>query len=93
MHHYSLGPVLFHQVSSSNAISVQLIALYVQSNKRITLRFIPDNPAIVSGLEGIGEYIRDTTIVNIMDVEGKPLKTWSLSLCECQHGYKCIRTI
>ena len=71
VHHYSLGPVLFHQVSSSNGISVQLIALYVQSNKRITLRFTPHNPDIVPQLEGVGEYVRDTAVVNIINNEGK----------------------
>ncbi|CAI8053969.1 hypothetical protein GBAR_LOCUS29495 [Geodia barretti] len=62
-------PVLFHQISSSNAISVQLIALYVQSNKRITLRFTPHNPDIVPQLEGVGEYVRDTAVVNIINNE------------------------
>ena len=71
VYHYSLGPVLLHQVSSSNAISVQLIALYVQSNKTITLRFTPDNPAFVPGLEGVGEYVRDTAVVNVTNNEGK----------------------
>ena len=71
VHHYSLGPVLFHQISSSNAISVQVIALYVQSNKRITLRFTPDNPAIVPQLEGVGEYVRDAAVVNVTNNEGK----------------------
>ncbi|CAI8053959.1 P-selectin [Geodia barretti] len=62
-------PVLFHQISSSNAISVQVIALYVQSNKRITLRFTPDNPAIVPQLEGVGEYVRDAAVVNVTNNE------------------------
>ena len=33
----------------------------------IILVFIPDDPALIPGLEAAGEYIRDTATVNIID--------------------------
>ena len=33
--------------------------------------FTPDNPALIPGVEGVGEYIRDTAIVNIIDNDGR----------------------
>ena len=37
----------------------------------IILIFTPDNPALIPTLEGFGEYIRDTAIVNIIDDDSK----------------------
>ena len=39
----------------------------LEYDDRVILTFTPDNPALIPGLEGLGEYIRDTAIVNIID--------------------------
>ena len=39
----------------------------------IILIFTPDNPVFINGLEGLGEYIRDTAIVNIIDNDSMSL--------------------
>ena len=37
----------------------------------VILRFTPDNPAFIPGVEGAGEFIRDTAVVNIIDNDSK----------------------
>ena len=37
----------------------------------IILTFNPANPALIPGLEGVGEYVRDTAVVNIIDSDRK----------------------
>ena len=37
----------------------------------VILTYIPDNDALIPGLEGLGEYIRDTATVNIIDNNSK----------------------
>ena len=43
----------------------------LEYDDRVLLVFTPDNPGLISGVEGIGEYIRDTAIVNIIDNDSK----------------------
>ena len=40
----------------------------------VTLTFTSDDPGLISSLETAGEYIRDTTTVNIIDNDCKPIK-------------------
>ncbi|CAI8047959.1 hypothetical protein GBAR_LOCUS26511, partial [Geodia barretti] len=39
----------------------------LEYDDRVLLRFTPDNPSLIPGLEANGEYIRDTATVNIID--------------------------
>ena len=43
----------------------------LEYDDRVRLVFTPDNPGLIPGVEGIGEYIRDTAIVNIIDNDSK----------------------
>ena len=43
----------------------------LEYDDRVLLVFTPDNPGLIPGVEGIGEYIRDTAIVNIIDNDSK----------------------
>ena len=38
---------------------------------RVQLVFTPDNLALITGVEGLGQYIRTTAIVNIIDNDGE----------------------
>ena len=46
-------------------------AISLEYDDRVLLRFIPDNPALVPGLEANGEYLRGAATVNINDSDGK----------------------
>ena len=37
----------------------------------ITLMFVPGNPFLLPGLEDIGQYIRNVSLVNIIDNDSK----------------------
>ena len=37
----------------------------------VILRFTPDNSSFIPGVEGAGEFIRDTAVVNIIDNDSK----------------------
>ena len=37
----------------------------------VILTFTPDNSALIPGLQAVGEYIRDTATVNIIDKDSK----------------------
>ena len=43
----------------------------LEYNDSIILVFIPDDPALIPGLEAAGEYIRDTATINIIDDDSK----------------------
>ena len=43
----------------------------LEYDDRIQLIFTPNNPALIPGVEGVGEYIRDTAIVNIIDNDSR----------------------
>ena len=36
----------------------------------VILRFNPAHPSLIPGVESIGEFIRDTATVNILDTDG-----------------------
>ena len=39
----------------------------LEYDDRVQLTFIPDSSDLVSGLQSLGEYTRDTAVVNIID--------------------------
>ena len=43
----------------------------LEYDDRVLLMFTPDNPVLISGLEWVGEYIRDTATVHIIDNDCK----------------------
>ena len=43
----------------------------LEYDDRVLLRFTPDNPGLIPGLEGMGENIRDTATVHIIDNDCK----------------------
>ena len=43
----------------------------LEYNDTVILRFAPDNPLLIAGVEDAGEYIRDTAIVYIIDNDSK----------------------
>ena len=43
----------------------------LEYDDRILLRFTPDNPGLIPGVEAAGEYIRDTARININDSDGR----------------------
>ena len=53
----------------------------LEYNDKILLKFTPSISLLVSVLEGIGEYIRDTATVNITDSDCKKKYVTKLELC------------
>ncbi|CAI8012408.1 hypothetical protein GBAR_LOCUS7955 [Geodia barretti] len=51
----------------------------LEYDDRVLLRFTPDIPDLIPGLEANGEYIRDTATVNIIDKD-----------CKCSAMSKCL---
>ena len=43
----------------------------LEYDDRVQLRFTPDNPGLIPGIETAGEYIRDTATINIIDNDCK----------------------
>ena len=43
----------------------------LEYNDYVTLTFTPAIPAVITGLEGVGEYVRTSAIVNIIDNDRK----------------------
>ena len=43
----------------------------LEYDDRVILSFTPDNPALITGLEAEGEYVRDTATVNIIDNDSR----------------------
>ena len=61
------------QITNQGVISISALDDFVtlEYDDRVLLTFTPSNPALVPGLESVGEYIRDTSIVNINDTDSK----------------------
>ena len=45
----------------------------LEYDDRVLLRFTPDNASLIRGLEDMGEFIRDSAMVNIIDDDCKYL--------------------
>ena len=60
---------------SSESVEIRLFTsndqIGLEYDDRVLLVFTPDNPGLIPVVEGVGEYIRDTAIVNIIDNESK----------------------
>ena len=46
-------------------------ATTLEYNDSVILTFTPSDPAVITGLEGVGEYVRTFAIVNIVDNDRK----------------------
>ncbi|CAI8013544.1 hypothetical protein GBAR_LOCUS8570 [Geodia barretti] len=55
----------------TNNAEIRLFAandeITLEYDDRVLLRFAPDNPALITGLPAMGEYVRDSATVNIID--------------------------
>ena len=62
----------------------------LEYDDRVILTFTPDNPALIDGLEGLGEYIRHTVTVQIIDNDSKCCFTvyWQHLICFLNTGLK-----
>ena len=60
-------------ITNQGVISISAVDDFItlEYDDRVRLTFTPSNPALVPGLEDFGEYIRDTSIVNINDTDSK----------------------
>ena len=62
-------------IAVSNSADIRFSAvdddITLESNDRVNLIFTPEVPDLTDGLEGVGEYIRDTAVVNIIDNDRK----------------------
>ena len=62
----------------ANEANMRLFAINddttLEYNEYVTLTFTPGNPAVITGLEGEGEYVRTSAIVNIIDNDRKCYK-------------------
>ena len=62
-------------IEFENSAEIQLFTtnddITLEYDDTVLLRFTPDNPLLISGVEGAGEYIRDTAIVIIIDNDRK----------------------
>ena len=60
---------------SSNNEDIRLFTsndqITLEYDDRVLLVFTPNDPALIPVVEGAGEYIRNTAIVNIIDNESK----------------------
>ena len=68
-----LQPITFTNINSP--VDIRLFTandeIALEYNDRVLLEFTPSNPAVIAGLEGVGEYIRDCATVNIIDNDCK----------------------
>ena len=66
---------IMYSSGSSVSVEIRLFTsndqITLEYNDRVQLVFTPDNPDLISGVEDVGEYIRDTAIVNIIDNDSK----------------------
>ena len=71
----SVGASDFESLSEiiveNNMAEVRVFAsndqITLEYDDSVILTYIPDNPLLIPGLEGLGEYIRHTATVNIID--------------------------
>ena len=58
-------------ISVTNSAEIRLFTtndeITLETNERILLTFTPDSSGLISGVEGEGEFIRGSAIVNIID--------------------------
>ena len=66
---------IMYNSGSSESVEIRLFTsndqITLEYDDRVLFVFTPDNPGLISGVEAVGEYIRDTAIVNIIDNDSK----------------------
>ena len=74
----SVGTSDFERLTPIRVTNRAVIRLYTTNDEitleyddRVLLRFTPDDPGLIPILEGMGEYIRDTATVHIIDSDCK----------------------
>ena len=66
----SLTTIMYNSGNSDNGeirLFTSIDHITLEYDDRIKLVFTPNNPALIPVVEDVGEYIRDTVIVNIID--------------------------
>ena len=62
-------------ISVRNTADIRLFTsndnISLEYDDRVRLVFTPDNLALINGVEGVGQYIRTTATVRIIDNDGK----------------------
>ena len=62
-------------ISVNNEADVRLFTtndqITLEYDDYVILTFTPGNPSVIDGLEGEGEYVRTSAIVNIIDNDRK----------------------
>ena len=74
-----LGPSDFESLQplsvEDNSAKIRLFtindAITLEYEDSVILRFNPASPLLIPGVEGVGEFIRDTATVNIIDNDRK----------------------
>ena len=68
-----LQPITFININSP--VHIRLFTandeIALEYNDRVLLEFIPSNLGLITGVEGVGEYIRYAATVNIIDNDCK----------------------
>ena len=60
---------------------------------RVLLRFNPASPALIPGLEGVNECVRDTATVNIIDNDCKCIQNTTFRIDHCFSLQHCRLTL
>ena len=62
-------------ISVTDTANIRLFAsnddISLEYDDRVQLIFTPNNPALITGVEGHGQYIRTNATVRIIDIDGK----------------------
>ena len=62
-------------ITVRNTANIRLFAsnddISLEYDDRVQLVFTPDNPALITCVEGLGQYIRTTATVKIIDNDGE----------------------
>ena len=66
-----LLPIRVSNTSASIRLFTASDDISLEYDDRVRLVFTPDNPALINGVEGLGQYIRTTATVRIIDIDGK----------------------
>ena len=66
----NIQPITFINETDIRVVTLNDITT-LEYNEYVTLTFTPGNPAAIDGLEGAGEYVRTSAIVNIIDNDRK----------------------
>ena len=67
--------LMFQPITVTNTAVITLYimddGITLEYDDRVLLRFTPDNVDLIPGLESVGEYVRDTATVKIIDNDCK----------------------